>query len=174
MAGLTDRQRVEHALPAYVLLGVLMQGADDKDAAQVAKEALLKAASEPLLDLVKPVRDKLSRRIARLHDLVTKPYREQRVRIDKFGLITFYAIGELVDRGQLELHEGSALQKALELMAGALLRAATDTGLEAEARQQVPKFLSQLRRLGYYGGTKIDDRSVEQEASRSARPRGAG
>lgn len=169
MANLTDKQRVERALPSYLLLGVLMQGADHKDGpgAIAAKEALVQAAGEALTDLPKPARDKLNRRIVRLHDLVTKPYREKRARVDKLGLVTFYAIGALIDEGRLELRQDSALQKGLTAMAGALLQARGDRELDAAAKAEAPEFVSQLKRLGYYGGVGAHDRSMEREAGES-------
>jgi hypothetical protein len=151
---LTDRQRVEIMLPAQIMLGVLLCGANDREAEDFARarDALIEASDQVVHDLPAARRAQIIRRTHRLHLEATEPYRKDGARVDKMGLIAFYWLRELMEQEYLVLHQGSPMARALDIMVPALERAAAIERLDASAQKSARKFLLHLQGLGYYRG----------------------
>lgn len=153
---MNDRQRVEIMLPAQIMLGVLLAGASDQecDDFKIAKEAFIEASDEAVRDLMPEKRASIIRRMFRVNLEVSAPYQKENARVDKMGLIAFYWLRALVDQDYLILHEGSAMQRGMDIMMPALEHAANIEKLDASAQKNARKFLAHLQRLGYYPGVK--------------------
>lgn len=144
-------------LPAQVMLSVMLAGVDDPNhpAAVETNKLLIDAADEPVKGLHPQERSKIIRRMFRVHQEVTEPYRKQNARVDKMGLIAFYWLKALTDSEFLVMYEGSAMGKAMELMLPALEHAAAQDALDSSAQKAARKFLAHLQELGYYAGVEM-------------------
>lgn len=154
---LTDRQRVELLLPVQVMLTVLIHGVDDPEHedAKRCREFLVQASEEPLRDLPADKREKVMRRVIRLHDEVSRPYTKEGMRADKYGLIAYYWLKALIDEDYLILGAESLFSKAMDLFLPAIEHATEIEKVDKSAQKSARKFLAQLQRLGYYQGVRF-------------------
>jgi hypothetical protein len=156
MIDLTDRQRVEVMLPAQLMLGVLISGANKQDADyKRALAALIEACDDAVRDVPRDRRDRIARRMLRAHDEITAPFLKEGARADKVGLVVFYWLELLIDSDYLLLRAGGAMQCALDVLLPALEHAARIERLDASAQKSARKFLAHLQQLGYYHGVRF-------------------
>ncbi|VTZ27853.1 conserved hypothetical protein [Methylocella tundrae] len=155
---LTDKARVELALPALVMFDVMTAGVDDP-ASPEAREAIdlfAQAAEEPFADLLPPKRRSLERRAERLFEDVMRQHRQEGALVAKAGLVWFYALQRIVAQDYLVLHEGSAMARGMDLIMPALQPAANEPALNRSAEKQAVRLLKRLNWLGYYEGVSLD------------------
>jgi hypothetical protein len=169
---LRDDQRVEIALPARLIFGVAVcncfgpdPSAPDQEEAkrevvrQTARltELLQKANVEPIEDLADKHRGKVARRIDRVAEEIAKDFDQQPA--VSIALSLYYFLKDLLDRGVLDLNEGSSFAEAmteifLPAMEGGLKAAATlpddEERIDRAAQRRAGKLLKKLQAMGYY------------------------
>lgn len=157
MPHMTDRQRVEALLLPQMMLGVFIAGVSDPEAPDaISCKANLVAASEDALQgLDDKTRSKLLRRMFRVHEAVTLPYRNEDARVDKMGLIVYYLLAAILDSGYMTLADGSHMSKALDVLLPALEPAANITKLDMSAQKAYRKLLHALQLEGYFPTVKM-------------------
>ena len=157
MPRMTDRQRVEALLLPQMMLGVFIAGVSDPEAPDaIACKADLVAASEDALHGVDDkTRSKLLRRMFRVHEAVTQPYRIEDARVDKMGLIVYYLLSAVIDSGYMVMADGSHMSKAMDVMLPALEPAANITKLDLSAQKAYRKLLYALQLDGYFQDVKM-------------------
>lgn len=150
----TDRQRVELMLPAHMMLGVFLNGVDEKDepAAVTLKAKLVAASIMPVADVMEPARSKLIRRAARAYHEITDGYTKEGATVGKMGLISFHLLRVLLDCEYLVMPGGSPMSDAMDEMLPLLDEAYQEEALDRSARKQARRVLGHLQRLGYYPG----------------------
>jgi hypothetical protein len=154
MTYMNDRQRVEALLLPIMLLDVLLAGVSDPnhEDAKATKAFLSEASNAPLAGLVKKERDKVARRMVRVHQEVMAPYRREEMRADKVGLITYFLLKSVTECDYLVLSVDDPLQKALDLFLPALTPSAEIEPLLVSARKAARKVLDHFQTLGYFDG----------------------
>lgn len=157
MRPLTDRQRVELALPAAMLYRVfatcVARAEDHPDDAEMELDRqvlhwLAQAAVEPL----DPARDeKQARRVSRLQRDALAPLEDRPVMT--VFLVVLYWLQEQLETGVLTLIEGSAFDRAVTLILENLERFPDEmAGTERSARKGARRLGDWLRERGYYLG----------------------
>ena len=150
----SDRQRVEAMLIPQMVLGVLICGVNDPNHpdAVAAKQLLVDACEEALIGVGEPQRSKLIRRMVRVHEEVTGPYKKEGHRVDKVGVIVYFLIKAVTDWDYMVIGNGSAFQRALDLFMPAIEHTTDDKlkPLFDSARKQARKVLDHLQQLGYF------------------------
>ena len=101
-------------------------------------------------------RASLQRRVERVYETTTAPYRKEDMRVDKFGLLTFWLIHIITDCDYLVLHENTPMQKAMELALQVLEHRATETKLNESAKKAACKLLKSFQSEGYYLGVTLE------------------
>ncbi|KMO22854.1 hypothetical protein [Methylobacterium indicum] len=160
MPTLTDRQRVELAIPAYLLLALTsVPGAfapADVDLAARAEadiatlRADLKAASlEPLEDLPEKKRGALVRRVERIARGVIVEWKDRPTL--SVMLTLWYFVKNLTDREVLILWEGSAMARATSRLLPMFAHGFEERKRDAAAQEQAGLLLAQLQAEGLYG-----------------------
>lgn len=161
-AGLTDRQRVEIAIPARMAFEIAAcdcfapnpavapdeaQAEMERNVARL-KELLVTACLEPITDLPEATGIKVARRVERVADKITAPYANQPA--IKFAMVLFYFLQDLLDRDVLVLWEGSAFGAAMQLLVPMFEHGFSIEKQDASAQRQARRLLEQLQREGYY------------------------
>jgi hypothetical protein len=153
---LSDRQRVELALPAHVMMGVVIAGVEDQDDDYRRCVTLLRtAAREPVADLDARKERKIQQRVRRLHHDVVRPYSGEGEDVGKFGLIVFFWIAAMVETSYFVFAAGSAIDEALKLYIGAIEHKAREPRVVASAQKQARKMIARLQALGFYQGLQL-------------------
>lgn len=159
MPSLTDRQRLELALPAS-LIYVLASGPDvftpagpELAAHAAADIAALRADlrttwMEPFSDLTPIKRQAMLRRLERLNRVVVASWREHTVL--HLMLVLWCFLRDLTDREVLILWEGSAMDRAMQRLMPMCEHGFTDPAAEAEAQEQAAGLLSLFQAEGLY------------------------
>lgn len=172
---LNDRQRVELGLPPFVLLNVVLAGAQvrhrparERPADPVAKaeyvyrinsyRSFLRCKRHFSDAYMETVRDlgmaadmaKVLRRIERAHRMIVLPFVEAEARVEKFGLVAFYLLQILVTEGWVIVGEDSHLQRGLDLLLPGLEHVADIEGVNRSAMKQARKAYEKLKKEGYY------------------------
>lgn len=161
---LTDRQRIELAIPARLTFGLVAANcfgpdpnADPEEAAAELERSrarladlLTEACLEPLVGLMPKDEIKIARRIERTVDAIARPYDGQPA--IKLALVLFYFLSDLVEREVLELWEGSAFGEAWKLLEPMFAHGFEEERLDKSAQKQARKLLESLKREGLYSG----------------------
>lgn len=156
MSYLSDRQRVELALPAHVMMGVIIAGVEEEDDDYRRCLALLRtAAREPVASLSDRNARKIQQRVRRLHHDVVRPYAGDGQDVGKFGLIVFFWIKAMVETSYFVFAAGSAIDEALKLYIGAIEHKASEPRVVASAQKQARKMIARLQALGFYPGLPL-------------------
>lgn len=160
---LTDRQRVEIAVPARLVLGLVASncfGLDPKAEDREAAEAELAASRQRLRDLMiaacmDPIDDlppregvKVARRIERLVDRLAMDFDQQPA--VKVAMALYYFIEDLLQRERLILWEGSAMGEALSILLPMFEYGFEREQQDASARKQARRLLEKLQKEGFY------------------------
>ena len=159
---LTDRQRVELAIPARLVFGIVAANcfapnpeADADEALaelerNVArlKELLTTACVEPIADLPERLGSKVARRIERVVDAAAKPFDDQPA--VKVAMALYYFLEDLLSRGVLELLEGSAFAEAMGILMPMFEHGFSEEKLDRSAQKRARQLLEHLQREGYY------------------------
>ena len=156
-APLTDRRRVEFALPAVLAYAVVQaglvvpEGVDqaERDKSERLHDLIKRACFEPIDDLPAREKGKLARRITRTSEDVLRFLADPTT--DKLGMVLLYLLEGLTARGALDLIEGSTFAEAMGLLLPALDHAFAEGAFAASARKQARRLDDHLRGLGLYG-----------------------
>ena len=159
MPVLTDRQRIELAIPAYLVYAIASApGAFvPADPALVARaeadvtalcEKLQTACLEPFADLVPSRQQALMRRLERIKLLATAGWHERPALSVMLMLWCF--LKDLTDREILVLWEGSAMDRAMRVLLPMFEHGFREHGGEEVAREQASGLLACLRAEGLY------------------------
>ena len=159
MSILTDRQRIELAIPAFLLYALtgapdVFVQADPELAARAEADIaelrgnLRAACLEPFADLTLPKQQALIRRLERLKRPVTAGWHEHPAL--SLMLMLWCFLTDLTDRGVLILWEGSAMDRAMQkLMPMCEYGFAKRTDGDA-AQEQARVLLGRLQVEGFY------------------------
>lgn len=154
---LSDRQRIELALPAHVMMGVIIASVDGyDDDFKRCVELLKTAACEPVNDLDDRRARKIQERVRKLHHVAVDPYAGEGGDVGKFGLIAFFWIKSMVESGYFVFAEGSAIDEALKLYTAAIERKAEEPKVVASARKQARELIGRLQAQGYYAELEVE------------------
>ncbi len=158
---LTDSQRVELALPAHMLYGIAGSKCfscfddagkvtDPEGAALLerARDLLKTACREPLADLPYARRGKLARRVTRVYQTAMDELFDQPA--VKATLTVYYVIEDLIERGAIELFDGSAFAEGADIIMPMAEHGLESAAIEASARKQARRILDRLKREGIY------------------------
>lgn len=163
MIPLTDRQRVEIAVPARLVFGLVAANcfgpdpkAEDQEEAkaQVAeksaqlRELVLQASVDPVSDLPDREALKVARRVERLVERVTVDFDQQPA--VKVAMCLYYFIEDLLQSERLILWEGSAMGEALSILLPMFEYGFEREQQDASARKQARRLLEKLQKEGFY------------------------
>lgn len=154
MPTLTDRQRVELAIPAYLLFALTSApgafvpadpGLVERAEADIAElRADLKTAwFEPLEDLSEKKKVALLRRVERIARGVIVEWKNRST--------LWYFLKDLTDREVLLLWEGSAMAQAASRLLPMFAHGFDEEKCDATAKEQARHLLAQLQVEGLYG-----------------------
>ncbi|MFJ7440928.1 hypothetical protein ACIQW5_25115 [Methylorubrum thiocyanatum] len=159
MPALTDRERIELAIPAYLLFALtgapsVFVPADPDLAAKAEadiaelRDNLKIACLEPFSDLVPGKRQALMRRLERLKVQVTADW-HQRTALNLM-LMLWSFLRDLTDREVLILWEGSAMDRAMQRLMPMCRHGLKSQQESSEAREQASALLARLQGEGLY------------------------
>lgn len=159
MPSLSDRQRVELAIPAYLLYaltaapGVFVPTDPDQAARAEADIAALRgdlkaACLEPLSDLPEKKRHALARRIERIGKDVAARWTHRSALGAMLAL--WYFVKDLTDREVLILWEGSAMERATSRLLPMFAHGFEEQKRDAAAQDQARELLVRLQAEGLY------------------------
>lgn len=150
MPYISDRQRVELAIPARLVFGlVCCNPFSDPDAPEVEKikNLMMQACVEPLDGLPEKKVGQLARRIERLHDEIADMV-DQASSL-KVSMAFFYMLEHLIERGVLVLWEGSAFGEAITMMTPMFVHGFEEAKVDKSAQKTARKILATLQSHGY-------------------------
>jgi hypothetical protein len=164
-APLTDRQRVELAIPVRLLCGIAAgshfscfdsktgEVIDQEGYAQLVelRELLIEASREPIADLTPPAAAKLARRIERVYRALVADWHEEAAAA-RVAIAVVHFTRALVDAGVLVLHEGSAVAKAADLLIPMVEYATEEPALARAAEKSGRQLLARCQAQGFYAG----------------------
>lgn len=159
MSALTDRQRIELALPAYLLFALsklpgMFAPADpalaERAEADVAAlcENLRIACREPFADLVPRKQQAVLRRLDRIAKGVIAGWADRSSL--SLVLTLWYFLKDLVDREVLILWQGSAMDRAVHTLLPMFEHGFEEQKRDAAAQEQAVRLLACLRAEGLY------------------------
>jgi hypothetical protein len=160
MPTLTDRQRVELAIPAYLLFALTSApgafvpadpGLVERAEADIAElRADLKTAwFEPLEDLSERKKVALLRRVERIARGVIVEWKNRSTL--SVMLTLWYFLKDLTDREVLILWEGSAMARAASRLLPMFAHGFDEEKCDATAKEQARHLLTKLQVEGLYG-----------------------
>ena len=159
MPALTDRQRIELAIPAYLVYAIAsapgafipadltLAARAEADIATLC-EKLRIACLEPFADLIPSKRQALMRRLERIKRLATADWHERPAL--SLMLMLWCFLKDLTDREVLVLWEGSAMDQATRMLLPMFEHGFREHGSEAVAHEQAHVLLDGLRAEGLY------------------------
>lgn len=156
---LTDRQRIELAIPAYPLYALAaapgtFTPADPALAAKAEADIAVLCANlrvaclEPLVDLVPKKRDAIVRRLQRVSSEVIADWRTQPALCLMVTL--WYFLRDLTDREVLILWEGSAMERATRQLLPMFAYGFDEGQGDGRAQLQAGELLMRLQADGWY------------------------
>lgn len=159
MPSLTDRQRLELALPASLLYAltsapdVFMPASVDLATRAAADIAALRADlrttwMEPFADLPLGKRQALFRRLNRLNNAAVAAWHKHTAL--HLMLVLWCFLRDLTDREILILWEGSTMDRVLQRLMPMCEHGFTEPGAEALAQEQAATLLSRFQAEGLY------------------------
>ncbi|KMO18794.1 hypothetical protein [Methylobacterium indicum] len=160
MPTLSDRQRVELAIPAYLLYaltaapGVFVPSNPDQAARAEADIATLRsdlqaALLEPFGDLTGKKQHALLRRVERIGKGVITGWGSKPAL--SVMLTLWYFVKDLTDREVLILWEGSAMERATSRLLPMFAHGFDEQKRDATAQEQARQLLAYLKAEGLYG-----------------------
>lgn len=160
MPTLTDRQRVELAIPAYLLYALtsapgVFVPADPTQAARAeadisAMRSDLKAACfEPLEDLSEKKKGALLRQVERITRGVIAGWKDRPAL--SVMLTLWYVLKDLTDREVLILWQGSAMERATSKLLPMFAHGFDEQKRDAAAQERARQLLAYLQTEGLYG-----------------------
>lgn len=160
MPALSDRQRVEVAIPAYLLLaltsapGVIVPAGPDVAARAEAditsmRTDLTQACIEPFSDLVGKKQQALLRRVERIGIGVIEGWGDRSAL--SVMLTLWYFVKDLTDREVLILWEGSAMARAADKLLPMFAHGFEEQKRDTSAQKQARRLLTRLQADGLYG-----------------------
>jgi hypothetical protein len=160
MSILTDRQRIELALPAYLLFALsklpgVFAPSDpalaERAEADIAAlcEDLRIACLEPFADLTPRKQQAVLRRLDRIGKDVIADWRDRSSL--SLVLTLWYLLKDLVDREVLILWQGSAMDRAAHTLLPMFEHGFEEQKRDASAQEQAVRLLARLRAEGLYG-----------------------
>ncbi|KMO10287.1 hypothetical protein [Methylobacterium platani] len=160
MPTLSDRQRVELAIPAYLLYaltaasGVFVPADPDQAAKAEADIAALRAdlqaaLLEPFGDLVAKKQHALLRRVERIGKDVIVGWGNRPALSVMLAL--WYFLKDLTDREVLILWEGSAMERATSRLLPMFAHGFEEQRRDALAQEQAHQLLAHMQAEGLYG-----------------------
>ena len=160
MSVLTDRQRIELALPAYLLFALsrlpgVFALADpalaERAEADIAAlcEDLRIACLEPFADLAPRKQQAVLRRLDRIVKDVIAEWADRSSL--SLVLTLWYFLKDLVDREVLILWQGSAMDRAVQTLLPMFEHGFEEQKRDAAAQEQAVRLLARLRAEGLYG-----------------------
>jgi hypothetical protein len=161
-AYLSDRQRVELALPAAMLYRIFgscvveakEKGIDEREYDERVQAWLSHAAWEPLAGLSPDKTRKLAARITRLQQAILAPFEDRPIMVT--FLFALFVLRDLLDEGALVLVEGSAFDQAVSVLIPELERHDDLwAAMEKSAAKNARKARERLRAEGYYRGAAL-------------------
>jgi hypothetical protein len=164
-APLTDRQRLELAIPIRLLCGIAAgshfscfdpktgEVVDQEGYAQLVelRELLIEASQEPVADLTPPAAAKLARRIERVYRVLVADWHEEAAAA-RVAIAVVHFTRALVDAGVLVLHEGSAVARAGDMLISMVEYALEEPALARAAEKSGRRLLERCQALGFYAG----------------------
>lgn len=160
MSALTDRQRIELALPAYLLFALSklpgVFAPSDPDLAKRAEadiamlcENLRIACLEPFADLAPRKQQAVLRRL----DRISKGIMAEWAGRSSLSLVLtlWYFMKDLIDREVLILWQGSAMDRAMHTLLPMFEHGFEEQEQDAVGRKQATRLLAHLRADGLYG-----------------------
>ncbi|WP_018261344.1 hypothetical protein [Methylobacterium sp. WSM2598] len=159
---LTDRARVELAIPTHLLVSLVhsdgfVVASDEGEDPALARQALGKlrailadSLGAVVADLPKPARLKILRRSARAALEAVRSIDSQAGL--KLAMVLYYFVADLIDAGHLDLAEGSPVHEALDLFVLLCREGWGESRLDASAQKQARHLLAALQKAGWYGG----------------------
>jgi hypothetical protein len=151
MTVLTDRQRVEIAIPARLVFGVVAAKCFSDPDAEVVKrleDLLVQACVEPIADLPEQKGIQVARRIERTTDAIAKDFDDQPA--VKIAMALYYFLQDLLEREVLVLWEGSAFAEAMQILMPMFEHGFEVQRIDASAQKQARRLRERLEREGYY------------------------
>ncbi|MEH6630189.1 MAG: hypothetical protein V7776_05160 [Halopseudomonas aestusnigri] len=152
MPYLSDRQRVEFALPANLLIRPAAKCAEswNGDDQEILK-LLENACYQPLEGLHGKKKSDMARRINRIQKRLLKSFEDRPVMVVFLTII--YWLNDLLDRGVIVLDAQSDFAKACDALFP-MLNQHQDLidGMSHSARKNAKRFNKYLNREGYYHG----------------------
>lgn len=160
MPNLTDRQRIELSVPAYLLYaltglpGVFVPVDDSQATKAQADIAELRgdlqiACLEPFADLKARKRQALLRRLERVTRQLIADWKDQPAM--RLTMMLWCFLKDLTDRQILILWEGSAMDRAMKKLMPMCEHGFEDRASAAAAEDQARALLIRLRAEGFYG-----------------------
>lgn len=160
MSLLTDRQRIELALPAYLLFALSklpgVFAPSDPALAEQAEadiaalsENLRIACLEPFADLAPRKQQAVLRRLDRIAKDIMAEWTDQSSL--SLVLTLWYFLKDLVDREVLILWQGSAMDRAVLTLLPMFEHGFEEQKRDAAAQEQAGQLLARLRAEGLYG-----------------------
>lgn len=136
MPPLTDRQRIELGVPAWMWNGLVHA---------------TEWAPDP---------DLPDRKFRQLNNRITRVAMAASIGLDKqdavkISLSLYYFTRALLDSGVLELWEGSAMGEAMDLLFPAYARGFDEPRVNASAQKQARHVLRNLQAAGFYHGVEL-------------------
>jgi hypothetical protein len=159
MINLTDRQRIELSLPAYLLYALTgapsvfipanpeLAGRAETDIAAL-RDDLRVACLEPLADLPQSKSQALIRRLERIKRQVTVEWHERPAL--ELMLMLWYFLTDLIERDVLILWEDSAMDRATRKLLPMCGHTLEEQRIEALARELASTLLTRLQAEGLY------------------------
>ncbi|MBP29044.1 MAG: hypothetical protein CMH16_06960 [Methylobacterium sp.] len=155
----TDRQRIELAIPAYLLYAltgapnVFVPADPDLVARAEADVAdlrgnLMAACLEPFADLTPAKRQALIRRLERVKCQMTTDW-DERPALSLMLMLWFF-LKDLIDREVLFLWEGSAMDRATQKLLLMCEYGLAKQGYDVAVQEQARALLSRLQAVGLY------------------------
>lgn len=162
MPNLTDRQRVELAVPCYLTFTLIRARCFGPDPALELEEGKREverqteelerlcalACCEPIEDLPPRERGKLARRIERVVNEAIKPWEGQPA--IKIAMTIYHFLRDLTDREVLVLWEGSAMGQTMDLLFPMFEHGFACERQDASAQKQARRLLTFLQGQGYF------------------------
>ncbi|CAB4122625.1 hypothetical protein UFOVP32_45 [uncultured Caudovirales phage] len=148
---LSDRQRVEIAIPARLVLGLAACNCfsePDADEVKKLKDLLLEACVQPLDGLDKKKAGQVARRIERICESCAVDFDQHSAL--KVGVALYYFLQDLLEREVLVLWEGSSFGEAMQLLMPMFEHGFAEHNVDRSAQKTARRLLTKLQTEGYY------------------------
>ena len=159
---LSDRQRIEIAIPCRLYFALGLRGAFEpnpkaapeegrrevQQATTRLKTLLAQANDEPLADLTPKDRGKITRRIERVTDAAVHDW--DGLCALRVAMALHFFLETLIERGILVLWEGTPMGEAVSMQHPMFERGFEEPTLEHAARKQARRLMERYQAAGFY------------------------